>query len=119
MNKLLEWSAMYMGTTVDSTIKMNTEFFTPEPDGSFLDSLTSAEVQSTAPRGTVITYLKQIELVDEKKSNEDYIKELGELCNTCNDSITERDSTKERDSSGNLIDKVKDTKPTEKPTEKP
>ena len=119
MNKLLEWAAMYMGVTVDSAIKMNTEFFTPEPDGSFLDSLTSAEVQSTAPRGTVITYLKQIELVDEKKSNEDYIKELGELCNTCNDSITERDSTKERDSSGNLIDKVKDTKPTEKPTEKP
>ncbi|RKY53929.1 MAG: hypothetical protein DRP93_05800 [Candidatus Neomarinimicrobiota bacterium] len=123
MNALLGWVGQYMAIEPESVISMNTEFFTPEPDGGFLDSLTNAEVQNTAPRGTVITYLKQIELVDEKKTNEDYLSELGPLCNTCNDSIAEKDASKTRDDSGNLIDVKPDTKPgvepgTPKPTEK-
>jgi len=66
-----------------------------------MEAISSAEANRTAPRGTVITYLKQIELVDEKKTNEDYLKEMGEPCSTCTDSAVERDA------SGNVIGEKK------------
>jgi len=97
LNIMLGWLGQYMGTTVESKITVNTEFFAPEPDGSLMEAISSAEANRTAPRGTVITYLKQIELVDEKTSNETYLKEMGDPCSTCTDSATERDA------SGNTI----------------
>lgn len=71
--------AAYMGTTSDSVIKINTEFFTPEPDGSLVTAITAAEASKTAPRGTAIRYLQQIELVDEDADIEELISKLGEL----------------------------------------
>ncbi len=110
MNAMLGWIGQYMAAETTSVISMNTEFFAPEPDGPLLESLSTAEANRTAPRGTVVTYLKQIELVDEKKSNEEYIKELGEPCSTCTDSAVERDA------SGNVTGEKTDTTKTETTT---
>ncbi len=93
INCMLLWLGQYMAVTHDTVVRMNTEFFTPEPDGALLEALSTAEANKTAPRGTVVTYLKQIELADEKISNEDYIKEMGEPCSTCTDSAVERDGS--------------------------
>ncbi len=94
MTNILGWTGQYMGVDASSIVlTMNTEFFAPEPDGPLMEAISTAEANRTAPRGTVITYLKQIELVDEKTTNEDYLKEMGEPCSTCTDSAVERDSS--------------------------
>ncbi len=76
LNKCLEWAGQYMGTTVTSKVQINKEFFAPQPDGSLLSSISNAEGSGTAPRGTAITYLKQIELVPDDKTNEEYLKDM-------------------------------------------
>lgn len=103
---MVKWVGQYMGVPADDiVIRVNTEFFTPEPDGDLLASLSEAEANSTAPRGTVVNYLKQIEIIDEKRDTEDYLAEMGMPCNTCNDTGVERDA------SGNVIGKKKSDKP--------
>ncbi len=89
---MLGWVAQYMAATYETKIVVNTEFFTPEPDGKLMESLNTAETMGTAPRGTVITYLKQIELVDDKEDTEDLLKDMV-LCNVCNDTGVERDNS--------------------------
>ncbi len=79
LNKCLIWAGQYMGTVVTSEVIINREFFAPELDGALLTSISDAETAKTAPRGTTIEYLKQIELVDDTKSTEDHVKELGDL----------------------------------------
>lgn len=76
LTKCLGWAAQYMGTVVNSSIQINKEFYAPEPDGALLGAISEAEAVGTAPRGTAITYLKQIELVDDSKTTEDYLKEM-------------------------------------------
>ncbi|MCI4436224.1 MAG: DUF4055 domain-containing protein [Ignisphaera sp.] len=102
LNKMMSWVAQYMGTPYESLITMNTEFFSPEPDGVLLGAISTSESMGTAPRGTTITYLKQIELADDKISNEEYLKDM-KLCNACNDTNVIRDA------SGNVVG----TKPVE------
>lgn len=93
MNQMMIWVAQFMESDVGETkIVMNTEFFTPEPDGKLLESLNTSETMGTAPRGTVITYLKQIELVDDKEDTEELLKGMV-LCNVCSDTGVERDAS--------------------------
>ena len=73
---LLDGVGEFMGTTVSSKITINRDFFTPEPDGPLLGALSEAEAIGTAPRGTTITYLKQIELVSDKDKTEDLLKDM-------------------------------------------
>lgn len=77
MTQALEWLGGYMGTnTAGWTVKINKEFFSPEPDGPLLTAISNAEVNGTAPRGTSITYLKQIELVDDSTSADELLKDM-------------------------------------------
>ncbi len=76
LNRCLQWMGQYMGVSVSSEVSINKEFFAPQPDGSLLSSISSAETSNNAPRGTTINYLKQIELISEDITNEEYIKEL-------------------------------------------
>ena len=76
LDKCLAWAGQYMGTSVTSKVLINKEFFAPAPDGSLLSSISEAEAAGTAPRGTAITYLKQIELVSDDKTNEDLLKDM-------------------------------------------
>ena len=109
LNSMLTWVGMYMNIEPESVITVNTEFFAPEPDGPLMEAISTAEANRTAPRGTVITYLKQIELLDAKIPNKDYLAEMGEPCSTCTDSIEETDPTKTRDDSGNLKEVKEET----------
>jgi hypothetical protein len=76
LNKCLGWMGQYMGTEVDSKVAINKEFYAPEPDGALLSAISDTEAAGTSPRGTTITYLKQIELVSEDVTNEDYLKDM-------------------------------------------
>ncbi len=77
LTQCLKWSAQYMGDKEPTTkISINKEFYSPEPDGSLLGAISEAEAVGTAPRGTAITYLKQIELVDDSIPNEVYLKDM-------------------------------------------
>jgi len=76
LNKCIVWAGLYMGETVTTQVTINKEFFAPAPDGSLLSSISEAEAVGTAPRGTAITYLKQIELVSDDKSNEEYLADM-------------------------------------------
>ncbi len=108
LNLMIRWVGQYMAVEVDTRISVNTEFFAPEPDGDLMASISTAEASGTAPRGTTITYLKQIELVDEKQDTVELLKNM-ELCSTCTDTAVERDS------SGNVTEvdkKTEETKPT-------
>ncbi len=95
MNKCLGWLGQYMGTEVTTEIEINKEFFTPEPDGSLLTAVSNAEAGGTAPRGTAITYLKQIELVDDRKTNEEYLKSMTLTTETTDKPDTTETSTEE------------------------
>jgi len=72
----MHWIALYMGVNEEYTVQINKEFYAPEPDGPFLTSISNAEVAGTAPRGTALNYLKQVELVDDNIPNEKYLKDM-------------------------------------------
>jgi hypothetical protein len=73
----LKWLGQFMGKDLENyTITINKDFYSPEPDGPFLTSISNAEVSGTAPRGTALNYLKQVELVDDNIPNETYLKDM-------------------------------------------
>jgi len=77
LTKALKWIGEYMDVDAgEYAISINKEFFSPEPDGGLLTAISNAEAIGTAPRGTGLTYLKQIELADPKISNETYLKDM-------------------------------------------
>ncbi len=76
LNKCLLWVGQYMGEKVITQVEINKEFYAPAPDGALLSSISEAEAVGTAPRGTAITYLKQIELVSDDKTNEEYLADM-------------------------------------------
>lgn len=75
----LSWAAKYMGEESNYKPHINKEFYSPEPDGNLLGNITASEVAGTAPRGTTIQYLKQIELADAGKPTADLIEALEPL----------------------------------------
>jgi len=79
--RAIKWAGLYMGVEADYLVSINKEFYSPEPDGGLLSSISTAEAGGTAPRGTAITYLKQIELLDDNISNDEYVKKLPPLIN--------------------------------------
>jgi hypothetical protein len=77
LTEALKWLGAYMGEDLDAySISINKEFYSPNPDGPFLTSISNAEVAGTAPRGTALNYLKQVELVDDNIPNEVYLKDM-------------------------------------------
>ena len=88
-----------MATRVDTNLQINKEFYSPEPDGPLLNAISEAEAVGTAPRGTAITYLKQIELVDDSKTNEEYLTDM---------TLNKSQLNKDLDPNGNPIKSAKE-----------
>ena len=101
LNRCLVWAGQYMSTTVTTKVSINKEFFSPQLDGGLLSSISAAEAANTAPRGTTVEYLKQIELVDDAKTTDEYIKAMGPIVQEETEVKPENKPKEEKTPSGN------------------
>jgi len=80
-NRALEWTARYMGVEMaeDEGYEINRDFVRPNVDVNELKEVIAGYLQGVIPANDYIHYMKQRELFNAEKPNDDYMDELTEL----------------------------------------